>query len=69
MTILHYKVSQVDHSWVVYCEDVPIEMFDGRKNAVGATMKLVSAANARGDQAILHIDRVHTSRKAAAFEV
>jgi hypothetical protein len=68
MAILHYQVSQTDHSWVVSCEDVPIDAFDGRNNAVDAAMNLVSAAKTRGDQAILHIDRVRTSYEVGAVK-
>ena len=68
MAILHYQVSQTDHSWVVSCEDVPIDAFDGRKNAVDAAINLVSAARTRGDQATLHVDRVRTNHEVAAVK-
>ena len=68
MAILHYQVLHIDHSWVISCEDVPIDLFDGRKNAVSAAMHLVKAARARGDQAVLDIRRHgtgHAPRAAA----
>ena len=55
MAILHYQVSQLDHSWLVTCEDVPVEAFDTRKEAVDAAVKLVGAAKMRGDRPILRI--------------
>lgn len=55
MAILHYQVSQLDHSWLVTCEDVPVETFDTRKEAMDAAMKLVGAAKMRGDRPILQI--------------
>lgn len=68
MAILHYQVSQVDHSWLVSCEDVPIDLFDGRKNALGAAMRLVRAARTRGDQAILQIDHTRISHTGVVLE-
>lgn len=62
MAVLHYQVSQLDHSWVVSCEDVPIDSFEGRRTAVGAAMKLVNAAKTRGDRVVLHIDEARKSR-------
>ncbi len=66
MALLHYHVLQLDHSWLVSCEDVPIEAFDLRKSAIGAATKLVSAARHRGDRALLHIDCVRPKLRAEA---
>lgn len=61
MTILHYQVSRIDHSWIVSCEAVPIDVFDGRKSAVTAAERLVRAARRRGDNVTLHIDQPRTA--------
>lgn len=65
MAILHYQVSQIDHSWVVSCEDVPIDLFGARKKAVDAAMKLIKAARTRGDRAVLNIDHPRTRHTGA----
>lgn len=64
MAILHYQVSRIDRSWLVICEDVPVDAFDNRKEAVGAAMKLVSAARTRGDKPVLHIDQPQMAQRA-----
>jgi hypothetical protein len=56
MAILHYRVSRCDHSWVVSCEDVPIQDFAGQDDAVGAATKLVAKARQRGDHVFLRVD-------------
>jgi hypothetical protein len=60
MAILHYRVSQIDHSWIVSCEDVPIEEFEKRIDAVGAVTKLVNTARHQGNHALLHIDHARS---------
>lgn len=66
MAILHYQVSRLDHSWLVTCEDVPVEAFDNRKEAVDAAMKLVGAAKLRGDRPLLQIGHPRGASATAA---
>jgi hypothetical protein len=68
MAILHYRVSPVGQSWAVSCEDVSVDAFDGRKDALDAVMNLVAAAKARGDQVILQIDPTRRHHKTCGAE-
>lgn len=58
MTSLHYQVSQCGHLWVVSCEDIPIEAFDDRKDALSAASRLVNVARHRGNHVQLQIGQV-----------
>lgn len=66
MAVLHYQVSHIDHLWVVSCEDVLIDTFEGRNKAVSAAMKLVNAAKSRGDKPFLSVDHARKVHKSAA---
>ena len=46
MSILHSQVSRIDGSWLVSCQDVPTEAFDGRLAGIDAAMTLVHPAEA-----------------------
>lgn len=62
MTILHYRVSGFDRTWVVSCEDVLIQAFDNEKSALRAATRLIAAARQRGDHPALFVGRTGSKR-------
>ena len=53
MTNLSYKLSNLAQNWVLWCEGVPIDRFDCKSAGVEAAMRLVTAAQDRGDRSTL----------------
>ena len=65
MAILHYRLSRLAKHWVLPCECAPIELFDERPAALSAAIAVATAAEQRGDNAILIVDEHHANAAAA----
>lgn len=67
MSVLHYRVSAVaSRHWLVSCEDVAIQDFETRQDALDAVAGLVDAARARGDRPVLVVQAPGHTQQAAA---
>jgi hypothetical protein len=62
MAILHYRVVPVDHSWLISCEDVPIQAFDTEGKALREAVSLINTARKRGDFPSLFVRRPQGTR-------
>jgi len=53
MSILHYRLAPLSHSWLLTCEAVPIAEYPDRDTALAALTRLIKAARSRGDRPLL----------------
>ena len=66
MTTMHYRLSRIDHEWVLWSEGVPVQSFESRAEGLKAANALLAAAKQRNDIATLTLDRERQRNRAAA---
>ena len=49
MAFLHYGVSRLGKKWVLSCENVPVEVYPSRAQALDGAKDLINLAKSRGD--------------------